>query len=248
MNIGIVLSGGVGSRLGSDIPKQYIKVNGKKIIQYCLETFCKSRTIDKIIVVAMGNWQQEIKDIFDEIENGNEKFIGFSKPGETRQLSIYSALLDIETYCSKQTDTQTDKKPVNILIHDAARPLVTEELISQCFEQLDQYEGVLPAIKVKDTMYMTGEENGSLQMLDRNRIVAGQAPEAFRFKEYFLANNALFPSKIYEINGSTEPAIISGMKITTITGDEDNFKITTSSDLNRFKKIIEEKLDVADKQ
>jgi D-ribitol-5-phosphate cytidylyltransferase len=90
MNTALVLAGGTGTRLGADIPKQYIQVNGRMVIDYCLRTLNESDYIDAIWIVAEPVWQDKIKV--------PEKFISFSRPGKNRQLSIYNGLKDIQEY------------------------------------------------------------------------------------------------------------------------------------------------------
>ena len=99
---------------------------------------------------------------------------------------------------------------------------------------------MLPVLPMKDTVYES--ENGKTidSLLERSHIFAGQAPEVFRLEPYYEANRNLLPNRILEINGSTEPAIMAGMDVVMIEGDEDNFKITTMADLKRFQKRIEE--------
>lgn len=82
--------------------------------------------------------------------------------------------------------------------------------------------------------------------MDRKTIYAGQAPEVFLFGKYYDANKRLLPDKILKINGSTEPAVMAGMDIAMIPGDEGNFKITTRADLERFQKIMQEADHVTD--
>lgn len=227
MNVALILSGGVGTRLGGEIPKQYRMAGGRPVIAYCLETLGKHEEIDAIQIVADPAWQEFI------MENGEplwkQKFRGFSLPGENRQLSIYHGVQDIRKFAA---DGDV------VLIHDAARPLLSENLISDCFKGMDGYEGALPVLPMKDTVYLSenGEEISGL--LDRRQIFAGQAPEAFRLGSYYQANESLLPDRIKQINGSTEPAILAGMKIRMISGDERNFKITTMQDLIRFEEII----------
>lgn len=82
--------------------------------------------------------------------------------------------------------------------------------------------------------------NGRIEaLLDRNKVMAGQAPEAFKLGLYYRANKELLPDRILQINGSTEPAIISGMDVCCIPGDENNYKITTQKDLEQFKRMVE---------
>lgn len=237
MKIALILSGGTGSRLGADIPKQYIEVGNRPIISYCVKTLLL--TVDAIQIVAASEYQDLIVKAFDlcakEITLENEagktsdyisKLKGFSKPGKTRQLSIYNGLKDIETYANSEDF---------ILIHDAARPNLTLEMVNRCFEAIAGHDGVLPVLPMKDTVYISDNKNSVTSLLDRKTVFAGQAPEAFVLGKYIAANEALFPDKIYNINGSTEPAVLSGMDVVMIDGDEDNYKITTAFDLARFK-------------
>lgn len=223
MNIAIVLSGGIGTRMGLAKPKQYIEVNNRPILSYTLETLQNHSDIDQIQIVANKEWQEEIQ------KWTGDKFVGFSNPGDNRQLSILSALKDIRKYAN-------DKDCV--LIQDGVRPLTSSETIRSCFEGLKEHDGVMPAIPMKDTVYV-GIDGKIESLLERSNIIAGQAPEAFRLGCYYKANIALLPDKIRSINGSTEPAILAGLDVGYIPGDEDNFKITTKTDLKRFQQMIE---------
>lgn len=225
MTAAIILSGGTGSRMGSDIPKQYLEVCGKSIIAYCIDTFAKSSSVDKIVIVCAD----EYKDLISGMVTGTGKFAGFASPDETRQLSILSGM-------NKLKDIIGDDDFV--IIHDAARPLVSEDTIRMIAENLKEADAVLPVLPMKDTVYEV--ENGKVvSNLDRSRIAAGQAPEGFRFAAYLKANEKLLPDKIKEISGSMQPAVMAGMNIKTIPGDENNFKITTPADLTRFQEIID---------
>lgn len=226
MNIAIVLSGGTGTRLGSDIPKQYIKVKGKTIISYCLEVLESCEEIDAIQIVAEESWHEVI------LESNMNKFKGFSKPGENRQLSIFSALEDIKEYVSREDV---------VIIHDAARPCVSEKMFIDLIEACIEHDGALPVLPMKDTVYLSEDGKSITSLLNRSQIFAGQAPEAFLFAKYYEANKRLLPDDILKINGSTEPAIMVGMDIAMIPGDEKNFKITTIQDLERFQQLVGER-------
>lgn len=125
MNIALILSGGTGSRMGLDIPKQYIEVAGKPIITYCMEKFQNSPAVDCIQIIADIKWQELI------LKYAGDKVKGFSVPGENRQLSILNGMEDILQYADEWD---------NILIHDAARPLVSEQTIEKCFRELEKHE------------------------------------------------------------------------------------------------------------
>ncbi len=124
-----------------------------------------------------------------------------------------------------------------VIIHDAARPCVSDELIDGCITKLDEYEGVIPVLPIKDTVYLSEDGKSIASLIPREKLIAGQAPEAFRLGVYLKANERVLPDEIFKINGSTEPAVMASMKVGTIPGDENNFKITTKNDLERFIKI-----------
>ena len=121
-----------------------------------------------------------------------------------------------------------------VLIHDAARPLVSDDLVKRCIESTYKHDGVLPVLPMKDTLYYSEDVKTISSLLSREKIFAGQAPEAFNLGKYFKANYDLMPDRILEINGSSEPAVIAGMDIAIIEGEESNFKITTKADMDKF--------------
>ena len=233
MNIALILSGGTGTRLGFDIPKQYIEVNGRPIISYSIESLSSHNELDAIQIVADPVWQGQIQDwLAEEGECG--KFRGFSSPGGNRQLSILNGLKDIREY-AKDSDY--------VFIHDAARPLLTEKQITDCIAGAFGHDGVLPVLPMKDTVYSSTDGKKISALLNRSEIYAGQAPEVFQLGSYYEANCRLLPDKIWQINGSTEPAILAGLDVVMIPGDEGNFKITTKEDLERFRKILDDKVN-----
>lgn len=230
MNVALLLSGGTGTRLGADIPKQYIEVGGKPMIAYCIERLSSHAGIDAIRIVAAPEWQELIAESL-KASDINNKFRGFSEPGENRQLSILNGLEDI----------RNEIKEVSlVLIHDAARPLLSEKLITDCLNAVAGHDGVLPVLPMKDTVYASTDGKCITSLLNRSEIYAGQAPELFCFEKYYEANMRLLPDAIRQINGSTEPAIMAGMDIAMISGDENNFKVTTLADLERFREMVEE--------
>ena len=226
MNIAILLSGGTGSRLRSDLPKQYIAVAGRMIVSRCLEALCRHPMIDVVQVVASEMWRD---DIVREC-TFSEKLKGFSVPGENRQLSILSGLRDVAGFASPEDV---------VLIHDAARPLVSDELITACLTEIKGHDGVLPVLPMTDTVYYSTGGVQIEKLLERSAIFAGQAPESFRLGKYLDANERLLPNKILKINGSTEPAIMAEMDIAMIPGEKVNFKITTKEDLERYTAFLE---------
>lgn len=245
----ILLSGGVGARLGASTPKQYIEVNGKPILEYTLNAVKAWKAMDSLIIVADRQWWEYIDDVVRRVfsEELREKdiqgqfcekfmFLGFAEPGKNRQLSIYNALLAIKDYM--------DKDAV-VMIHDGVRPCLSSELINRCGDTMNRYnslngcnDGVMPYLEVKDTVYIKDADGNISGMLDRGSLAAGQTPEFFDYGKYLKANEDLSEEEMLLIHGSTEPAVKAGMKIALVPGDEGNFKITTPEDLERFSQRL----------
>lgn len=230
MNIALILSGGTGTRLASDIPKQYIEVHGKPIITYCIESLSAHKQIDMIQIAADFAWQKPIRSWLPVYDPG-KKFRGFSAPGSNRQLSILNGLEAIRKYADDSD---------YVFIHDAARPLLSQKQITACLDAVKGHDGVIPVLPMKDTVYSSADGKRINALLDRSEIYAGQAPEVFRLGVYYAANARLLPDRIKHINGSTEPAVMAGLDVAMIPGDENNFKITTKADLERFRSIVRE--------
>jgi len=235
MNIALILSGGTGTRINSDIPKQYIRVDGENTVLYFgLKTLMMHDLIDAVVIVADSDYHEVILGEIEKIEKNNPRscsniFKGFAEPGQNRQLSILNGLREIRKFASDAD---------SVLIHDAARPMLSAEMISECFEAYIGHEGVMPVLPMKDTVYMSSNAKNITSLLDRRCIFAGQAPELFLIGKYYEACQELLPDKILDIHGSSEPAVLNGMDVVIIPGDEKNFKITTNEDLERFREIM----------
>ena len=243
MNYGILLSGGTGTRTGADKPKQYVRVNGHMMVTCALSVLLSNSQIDKVIITADEAWRDEISKDASDSRLDTGKILGFADPGDTRQLSILSALEYIidSVRTTSGTDIVTPGGTVDdtVLVHDAARPYLSQELISACYDALDGYDGVMPVLPMKDTVYLSEDGKGITGLLDRKSVYAGQAPELFKLMPYYEANKRLLPDAIFKINGASEPAVMAGMKIAMIPGDEKNVKVTSAVDLEKYIELSE---------
>lgn len=231
MNIAIILSGGVGSRMGLNIPKQYVVVKGQPIISYCLQTFLCNEHTDAIVIGVADEWKEYVMEQMEKLHPAKPVF--YAAPGETRQYSIFNALRVVKD--------QGYSDDSFVIIHDAARPLVSDELINRCYEGCDRADGSMPVIAVKDTTYYSEDGKSITSLLDRSKLWAGQAPEAFVFGKYLQIHEKMSHEELLKINGSTEIAFKQGLKVEMVEGDPMNFKITTPEDLSNFESIINSK-------
>lgn len=228
MNRTVILAGGAGTRMGGCVPKQFINVNGKPLLQYSLETVRDCECAGEVWIVAGEPWRGAVERMIKEA-GISSRFRGFCDPGPERQVSVMNALTEL----MKEETAENSY----VMVHDGARPLVSGELIRRCFEAAAGRDGAVPVLPVRDTVYRM--EDGRLSgLLKRDQLAAGQAPEVFRLKPYYDANLALMPDQIMRIRGSAEPAVLAGMDIVVIPADERNIKITTQEDLAYLRYLL----------
>lgn len=231
MNVAIILSGGVGSRMGLNIPKQYVMVKDQPILNYCLSTFLENEIIDAIVIVVADEWIDFVKEYLSTLNP--QKPVYYAEPGETRQYSIYNGLSVMRENGFKDEDV--------VIIHDGARPLVSDDLILRCINGCKEADGVMPVIPVKDTVYLSEDGKQIQALLNRSHLWAGQAPEAFKFGAYIKVHDEMDKEELLKITGSTEIAYKTGLCCYMIEGDPMNFKITTPEDLSNFESLLNSK-------
>lgn len=223
-NIGILLSGGVGSRFGGSRPKQYLETGGRPVIAWSAAAFDCHPAVGGLVITAASEWRGYISE-----KVRTDKPLLFADPGATRQLSILSALHVAEARWGRD---------VAVIVHDAARPFVSQQLITACADGIAEgFDGVLPVLPVKDTIYQSADGVNISGLLPRAELFAGQAPESFRLGRYLDAHKRLGHERLLKVNGSTEVAHLDGMRMKLTQGDERNFKITTPADFLRFEEL-----------
>lgn len=230
MNIALILAGGTGTRMRSDgFPKQYVEVKGKPILIYTLEKFQACASVDKIVIVAHSQWESQIFSWAEAF--GIDKLACVAPQGNTRQESVLNGLLACQRY-------QTSPEDV-VLIHDAARPLVTPALITACAAEVETHDGCLPVIPVKDTIYYSLDSTSITDLTDRSTLFCGQSPEAFKLTPFLELNLHTPMEKLQQIRGCCELAFQNGFDICMIPGEEMNFKLTTIEDMDRLSNFLE---------
>lgn len=229
MNYAIILAGGIGSRMNmGSMPKQFLMVQDRPVISYCLEIFQKHEQVDKILIVVSDEWKAFVKEWVEKEQIGKASL--YARPGKTRQQSIYSGLQALDGI-ALENDI--------VIIHDAARPCVTEQIITDCIGGATEKEGAMPVITVKDTVYYSKDGKYIAGLLNRDELFAGQAPESFRYGKYYRIHREMTDEEIEMIRGSSEIAYKKGMSIKLIPGWEGNFKITTLEDLEKFRILMD---------
>lgn len=150
--------------------------------------------------------------------------------GKTRQHSILNGLKAAISISGNVDDI--------VIIHDAVRPLVSDRIIEACIEAIGDYDGAMPAVKVKDTIYQSHNGMTIDSLLNRSELYAGQSPEAYFLLKYYAIHQQVTEEQLSDITGSSVIAIQQGLRVKIISGEEQNFKITTIEDLKQFEQII----------
>ena len=230
MNYAIILSGGIGTRMRRpDCPKQYIDVGGRPILMYTVETFQNNPDVDRIVIVAADEWRPSIRKWMEKEKV--TKFESFADPGKTRQESFLSGL----EACMLTSKSEKD----GVIIHEAVRPLLSSELISECLAQLERHDGCMPVLPLNDTIYQSDDGRHLSGLADRSVLFAGgQSPESFRLWKFTEVNRKTDLQTLRSIRGASELAFMNGLDMYLIRGEDNNFKITTGADLDRFRGIL----------
>ena len=222
--IAIIPAGGKGFRGGSAVPKQYLKFSSKELIVYTLEIFQSNQLIDEIVISA----EQE----YFKLLNGLKEKYNLSKiskiveGGKERQDSVYNALKSINQ--ASENDL--------IAVHDAARPLLPQKVLTDAITIAKEKGNALVCIKSKDTLIKGNKvvEN----YLDRDEVFYVQTPQIF---SYGILMNAM--EKAYKENfiGTDESMLVRriGEKVNIVEGSAYNFKVTTEEDLKMFEKLVD---------
>ena len=211
----IVLAGGRGKRMGSVQSKQYIDLDGKPILYYTLKQFIENDLIDKILLVIPEDEKDYCKnEVLDKYGLTVDALV-FG--GKERQDSVYNALIQLGG-----SDI--------VLIHDGARPFVSQRIINDSIKYARIYKATAPGVTPKDTIKVKDENNFSVDTLIRNNLVAIQTPQAFDFSMIYECHKKIKGRGI-TVTDDTMVAEIFGNKVYIYEGDYTNIKITTQEDL-----------------
>lgn len=227
-NIGIILAGGCGARMGNmDRPKQFIEVYGKPLIIYTLEAFENSEYIDEILISCHKDYIEDMKIWCRKYEITKEKYI--IEGGNTRQESSYKAL---ETLKDNVYDDDI------VVIHDSARPLITLEIIKNNVLYAKEYGAVDTVIPTDDTIIRSVDESTISNVPVRKELYIGQTPQSFKFAHILDAHLKAKEDKIDNATDDCQLVLNCNQNVHLVSGDKLNLKITRFEDLTLFKAIL----------
>lgn len=229
MNVAIIIAGGVGSRMGQDIPKQFIKVYDKPILIYTLQGFENNEHIDAIEVVCIESWIDTLKEYIKQYNLHKIKWI--IKGGNTGQESIRNGVFNLEDKCSPDDI---------VIIHDGIRPIVDDYVLEDVISTAKKYGNGVTSLPYNEQIFVKCDDISSNQYIPRDTLRRVSTPQAYKYDKLLWGYRKAFEENI-GISGSsyTNTMMVDlGEKLYFAKGSDRNIKLTTPDDIYLFKALL----------
>lgn len=226
-NIGLLIAGGSGNRMHQDIPKQFLTVNERPVIVYTLEAFEKHPEIDAIAVVCIGGWEQVLWAYAKQFNISKLKYV--VPGGKNGQDSIRNGVYELEKHFAPEDI---------VLIHDAIRPMVSAEIISDNIRVAREYGNAVTVIPCAEAMMETEDGIISKGSYPRDRLKRAQTPQAFHIGDICDLHRRALEAGITNSVASCTLMIEMGEQVYFSIGSEKNIKLTTVEDIDIFKALL----------
>lgn len=227
MNIALIIAGGVGARMGQELPKQFLSVNDKPVIVYTLQAFQHHPKIDSIAVVCVDGWEDVLRAYARQF--GISKLDVVAPGGKNGQDSIRNGLFALEGRFGADDV---------VLIHDAIRPMVSEEVITDCIDTVLEKGNAISAIPCNEAMMTTEDGVVSTGQYPRSLLKRTQTPQGFRLG--FICNLHRRALEAGITNSVASCTLMAEMdhQVYFSLGSERNLKLTTVEDIDIFKALL----------
>ena len=229
MNIALLTAGGSGTRMGMEIPKQFLTIEDKPIIVYTLERFQNHPAIDGIIIACKEGWENILNSYVKQYNI--TKVVSIIRGGENGQESIKNMIFE-----AKRLYNDDDI----VLVHDGNRPMISQDIISNGISTCKQKGNAIATVPCNEVMLLKNEKQNSIseEEIAREKLVRTQTPHVFILKDLYDMHKKAIDNNIVNTAASCSLAIKLGVKINFIEGSEKNLKITLKDDLDIFKALL----------
>lgn len=220
----IIVAAGTGSRMGTDVPKQFLPLAGKQLIYHTVKAFLHSYADLQVVLVVHKNFTDKSRDLLAELNT--QKRIDIVEGGTTRFQSVRNGLLMV-------------LEPSIVFVHDGVRCMVSKPLIERCYQLALEKGSAIPAVTATDSIRIASE--GTNHSVDRNTVRIIQTPQTF---QSLILQEAF---KLPELTTFTDEASVveaSGNQVYLVEGDYDNIKVTRPVDLLIAAQIMEQRLSL----
>ncbi|MFD3677498.1 SDR family NAD(P)-dependent oxidoreductase [Streptomyces sp. NPDC058613] len=234
--IAVVLAGGTGQRIGLEIPKQLLKIAGKPILEHTLHIFETAPDVDDVILLMTPAYVEDAQRIVDRAGLGKVTRVlaGGSTRSETTRIAIRAAAEDL-----------APGEDVNLLFHDAVRPLLSQRVVKECVEALEKFQAVDVAIPSSDTVIVTrthGDDGEFItEVPDRSRLRRGQTPQGFRLTTIRAAYDRAEADPSFQATDDCSVVVkyLPDVPVHVVQGDEYNMKVTQPVDVFIADKLFQ---------
>lgn len=236
MNIAVIIAGGVGSRMGQDLPKQFINVFDKPVLIYTLESFQRHPNIDAIELVCIDGWHEIVWAYAKQFNITKLKWI--VSGGNSGQESIRNGVYGLEGIAGPKD---------NIIIHDGIRPLVEPSVLSDVISKCDKYGNAVTSMPYNEQIFVIDEddETTTCKYIPRETLRRVSTPQAYKFELLDTKYHEAFEKEIgiYGSHYTNTMMVELGVKLHFAAGSDKNIKLTTKDDLEMFKAYLKSDID-----
>lgn len=226
----VIFAGGTGERMGTEMPKQFLEVDGRAIVIHTLAHFEDNPLVDDIVLVCKDGWIEHVSELIEDAGLTKVKWI--VPGGDTGQLSIYAGL-------TKLRDQLDSMKDVIVLIHDGVRPLINDETINACIASVQENGSGVTIAPAIETVITLDDENMIDQVVERGHCRMAKAPQAFMLEDILAVHDDAVSRGITDYIDSASIMTAYGHSISCVDGPVDNIKITSPVDFHTFKMVYE---------
>lgn len=232
MIFAVILAGGTGSRMGStDMPKQFLEIKGKPILNHTVEKFLPNPKFDKIIVLSPKAWLGHTREIISKYTGKSDKIVVI-EGGATRNETIMNAIRYIDGQYGLDDDTV-------IVTHDSVRPFLTHRIIEENIAAAQQYGACDTVIPATDTI-VEGNGTAITAIPDRRKMYQGQTPQSFKAKLLRDAYDSLSAEEKDILTDAAKILVMKGKEVRLVQGETFNIKITYPYDLKIARSLLDE--------
>lgn len=234
MNIALVIAGGSGNRMGQDIPKQFMHVDGCPIIIHTLKCFQRHPDIDAIAVVCLKGWETVLQAYANQFMIDKLKWI--FPGGNSGMQSIHNGIYGLKKEGCEDTDL--------VLIHDSVRPLLSQDIISGNIAICQAYGYAITGIKCREAILVSEDGFTSTKSISRDKLIRTQTPQTFKLGNIINVHEEAKVKGIADsVASCTLIAEVGGREMHIVPGSEKNIKITTVEDLEILKALMHTQKD-----
>lgn len=231
MNYALIFAGGVGSRMNTKArPKQFLEIHGKPIIIHTIEYFEEHSEIDAICVVIVEEWLEYTKKLLGKYNIKKVKWI--VKGGESALESQFIGLNAIKM-------SKSYSKEDVVLIHDGVRPLINEQLITNCINGVKKYGSAVTVAPAIETIIQVNKENTVIESFPRDKCRLARAPQSFKLEEILAIHLKARKENTYDFVDSTSMMLYYGYNIHTVDGPVENIKVTNPIDFYICRALLD---------